>query len=420
MAALEAVRAELAKGAIRPVYVVTSTHESQIPPRKDRPFADPMALLQAAREIEAAALRGGDPALDFVKIDYIDGDHEAVGVHNLIAGELRAMSLFGGRRVVTVVHADEIAFGDGKPKGKGKAKDKDKSKDKDKAKDKATAEADEPKPPSDPLEFWLSRVNADDRNPPAVLILVAQAADSRPAAWRPVAAAALVVEVAPLNESALQEYLSSEGAKFGIKVHPAVAKKIWDRLGGADPARLRTTADRLLLDAGRGGAVTVQSVEDNVPMDRDAGVFAMVDAIADRDVLRALTVLHLMLEHAGATASAREEEAARLAGFLSSQFMQTALASTLAQTGKDYRAVAAELGLNDFRCQRMLQHARSMKAGRLELALQTIAELDIAMKSSQLGDRKDSGQRWLEQALAALARGTPLRMPAPRTVIDAL
>lgn len=387
---------DLEAGRLWGVYVVTTAEVEERGRFDERPGADPQSLLATARAIEQAALKGGDPSLDFVKVDYLDGDHQGTGVHALVAHEARSVSLFGGRRVITIVHADGLAFGESKGRGK---------------KAKAT-------PAEDPLEKLLAQAPAEPRNPPYVLVFVAEHIDRRKVAWKTVLQAGAVVEVPPLTVGTLHAYLEREGAPFQIRVEPHVAQRIWDRLGGSDAARLRQTADRLLLDAGPKGAVTVRMVEETVPMDRDAALWAITDAIADEDVLRAVTILRLMLEPV--TPGEREGEVLRILGFLNNQYLLLAQIASAWARNKGEGQVAQELGIHPFRLKNLTRQLRAMKAGRLERALTTLDAADHILKSTGLGDRKVATMRWLEHLVGALAKGTPLRSRPASGVLDAL
>ncbi|MBM4343676.1 MAG: hypothetical protein FJ100_09900 [Deltaproteobacteria bacterium] len=392
--------AELATGRIRPVYVVSSADVPNRDRYADRPYADPQALLGTARRIEAVALQRGDPALDYVKLDYLDGDFEAQGMNALIAAQLRAQSLFGGRRVVTVVHADAMALGEGKPKGRSKAA-------------KAAADA---KGPQDPLERALLAVDPDDRDPAFVLIVVAQAVSPTGGAWEALARAGVVVLIAPLTVQALQAYLAETGAPHGIRIAAGVAQKVWDRLGGSDPARLRSTADRLILDAGPGGTVTTATVEDNVPVDREAAVWAVTDAIERRDVARAMTVLHLLLEPGGDG----ESDAIRTLGALASQYTQLAAATALVRKGATVMDLVRSVGVSPGRAEALVRQARTVNPSRTHHALRVLAQLDRMLKSSQLGEKRQVALRYTEQAVLAIVRGGDFHAPGPSTALQAL
>lgn len=388
----------LASGALHAIYLVTSAEIEDRGRNEERPGADPQALLAAARSVEQAALKGGDPSLDLVKIDYLDGDSQGHGVHSLITQEARSMSLFGGRRVITVVHADDLAFAEGdgaKTKGRKKAAQGD-----------------------DPLEVLVGTLDPASTRPPFVLIFVGEHFDRRRRSWKTLAQAGAVVEVAPLTVPTLQGYIEGEAQPWHIQVERNVAQSIWNRLGGSDASRLRQTADRLILDAGPQGQLTVKMVEDSVPMDREAAIWAITDAIAEEDVTRALTVLHLMLD--GLSSTERTGEIMRIMGFLASQYTALLHVASGRARGKNEGQLAQELGMHPFRLKNLMRQLNAMKPGRLEVALSAVDAADQVLKSSALGDAKMAAGRWMEQLVIALARGLPLRLRPASSVMDAL
>jgi DNA polymerase III delta subunit len=389
------LQAELAQGRLRPVYLVTSQAPPPGPQQRyaERVSADPQQLLAVAAQIEAVALRGGDRSLDYVKIDYLDGNYDAIGMHPLIVRECRSVSLFGGRRVVTVVHADEMAFGEGRSKSRKAAKERTDD--------------------GDLLEALLDSIDPDDPQPPCVLIVVAEHLHRGGRPFKALGRAGAIVEVPTASVDGLHEYLRDEGAAFGISVERGVAKKIWDRLGGSDAARLRQTANRLLLDAGPRGKVTVQMAEETVPAERDADVFALLNAVADQDPLRALHVLHLQLDLL--SGSALEREANRIAGFLSSHTQLTVQVAALQAAGHSEGEITAALKISPGRYYALVRQLNQLPRGRAELNLSIAEALQIALHSGVA-----DSVRWLEQALLAMLRGHPLRLPAAADVIASL
>lgn len=387
----------LASEPILPVYLVTSGDAPGAgrsgPPTEAPPSADPQALLAAARFIEAAAMAGGDPSIDHVKVDYIDGDHLAAGIHTVIAGEARSMSLFGGRRVITVSHAETLDYGGEKAEGRRKKK--------------GGASADVA---DDPLEKLIESATGQGGPAPFVLIFVAERFDRRKRAYLHLAAAGAVVTVTPLDASRLQGYIEHAASAHGIRVDRGVAQRIWDRLGGAEAARLRQTADRLLLDAGPGGHLTVRHVEDVVPMDREAAVWAITDAVASEDLARCIGVLHLLLNQG--------TEPLAMVGFLASHYRSLMRVASGRARGLDAQAIADQTRLHPFRVKKMGDQLRHMRPGRLEQAVATLAEADTLLKASAMG--ADAPARWMEQVLTALTRGRPLRRLEKRRAIDTL
>jgi hypothetical protein len=63
---------------------------------------------------------------------------------------------------------------------------------------------------------------------------------------------------------------------------------------------------------------------------------------------------------------------------------------------------------------------RIVKPGRTEHALRVLADLDRMLKSSKLGDRKQIGLRYTEQAVLAIVRGRELHVQAQPTAQQSL
>ena len=395
--------AHLADGRLHALYLVTAAETGQLGRDEEPPGADPALLRAASLQIESAAMKGGDPALDRVVIDYLDGDRDGDGVHALAVRETRNVSLFGGRRVVTILHADALAFSgaDAEEPAAGRKK-------------KAAGH--------DPLESVIAALDPEPGQPPFVLIVVAERIDRRRKAWKLLMQHGALVEVPLMTVATLQQYLNGEGKLFGIQTDRQVAQRIWDRLGGGDPSRLRQTADRLLLDAGPKGTVTVAMVDASVPMDRDAGVFAITDAITQGDGTRAITVLHLLLEHASATESERTGEVMKTFGILNSHYaaMLKIHAGMAQQPGASADQLGQLTGVHPYRIKTMLPQLRALRPGRLEQAIASLDAADTLLKSSAIGDRKLATSRWLERLLLSLASGQPLRTPPWPHIFDTL
>lgn len=398
------LQAHLAAGPLRAAYLVVSAEPADRGKNSERIGADPQSINAAAKLIENAALARGDRTVDYQNIDYSDGDYAAMGLtpqssmHQLIAHQARAASLFGGRRVVTVCHVDDFVFGAAKGKGKAKSAKEDDG--------------------SDPVEQLLASVRPDEIDPPFTLIFTATHVPRNGRFYKMICQMGAIVEVPPLTSLTLQTYLETQGAATRTRIERGVSQKIWDRLGGADPARLRQTADRLLLDAGPGGTVTLQSVDYTVPLDRDAGAWVLTDAIATDDPQRVVTVLHLLIAHVDP--SDRDGEVLRILGFLSSHYQLMLQIQAGLSQGRSEDEICGQLGLHPFRFKNIAGQLRGSRPGRLEQAVATLATLDVMLKSTAIGDRKAATLRWLEQGLLCLTKGTPLALPGAPSIMDAL
>ena len=380
----------LRDGPLWPVYLVTSAQPQGRPARnQEPPVADAGELIAARRLIENAALRGSDRKVDHAIVDYVDENAEG-GAHQVIAHEARSTSLFGGVRVVSVTHADTLAFDKPAKRGRGK--------------NAAPAKV-------DPLERLLGSL---PERPPSPVVLIFQAVrfDRRVRAFKMLAERGAIVSVEPPSPHRLARYIDRTADRHKITVQSGVAQRLWDHLGGGDPGRLRQTADRLLLDAGPGGKLTVAQVEDLVPWDREAQVWAITDAIAGADVGAAFSVAHLLVEHGEVPLMI----VSTLAGHYRRLMQVDAALLDGARTPDD---VAARNGMHPFVARKSVEQLRRMRAGALATAVATLAQADLALKRTAIGDRKNAERRWLEQLVLALIRGRPLRLGGPSTSASA-
>ena len=145
-------------------------------------------------------------------------------------------------------------------------------------------------------------------------------------------------------------------------------------------------------------------------MDREAAVWAITDAIAQRDLSRALSILHLLLEHG--------TEPLAIVGFLASHHRGLMQVAAARAEGLDKGQIAARTGLHPFRVGKMMIQFRDMRSSRLHRAVTAVAQADAILKRSKLG--RDAGGRWLEQLLVALSRGRPLRQESAPSASSSL
>jgi len=235
-----------------------------------------------------------------------------------------------------------------------------------------------------------------------VLIFQAVRVDRRGKAYKELAARGAVVEVEPPNARRLADYIREAAGRHRIEVEPGVAQRIWDHLGGGDPGRLHQTADRLLLDAGEGGRLSVRQVEELVPWDRESQVWAITDAIAEGAVSKAFTVAHQLVEHG--------EHPLLIVGTLASHYRRLLKVDAAVRAGAKRDAdVADRLGIHPFVARKSLAQLRRMRSGALNRAMAALAAGDLALKRTAIGDRKNAERRWLEQLVLALIRGRELR-----------
>ncbi|MCO4764260.1 MAG: hypothetical protein KC502_22295, partial [Myxococcales bacterium] len=149
-----------------------------------------------------------------------------------------------------------------------------------------------------------------------------------------------------------------------------------------------------------------------VPIDRDAAIFAITDALTDEDLPRAFGVLHLLMTHGTASLA--------IVGFLASHYRALMQVGAGRAAGQSEDEIAKATRLHPYRVKLMCRQIGRIRTGRIELAMVSLAEADTILKSSRLGDRQVASSRWMEQVLIALSRGQRLRVPQSPAVSRSL
>jgi len=394
---LEALEGHLAYEELLPVYLVTSAPPPPAEGRKPREkaLADPKDILRAARAIRDRALQGGDAAMDLVEIDWLDPPQSSgarVQPMDLVANEARSMSLFGGRRVIVVSHADAL-FLPPRRKIDGGGEESEDTKAVTAKKKASTPEI---------LETLLGLAEPGT-TAPFVLVFCAESIHRGLGVVKVIDKVGALVHVAPLDAARLEKYLADEGATHGIGVEHGVGARLVDLLGGEDSARLRMEADRLLVFAGPGQRVTRALVQEFVPLDRESVIWALSDALGSGDAGRAIAVVNEMIEH--------ERHALMIVGYLASHYRKALGVLSRFERGETAAAIAHETRGNEWVVRKTIDTFRKGGTASLARALQSIDACDRILKSTRVGERKVAERLWIERLVVALARGEPMRRP---------
>jgi len=189
------------------------------------------------------------------------------------------------------------------------------------------------------------------------------------------------VDLAPLGGEQARAFAERLAGQAGLDLGPAELDLLVETLGG-EAARIAAEIDKLRLWAAAGRPIGPQEITDLVPDARAASTFALVDALARHDRLRALDTLDTLV---------RQSEYLPLAlSFLSSQF-RTALAAHEAglSSPSQIRAHFSALGLSVWPS-KAAQIQRTLSAfspSQLSAALKKIFQADRALREARPDDR---------------------------------
>lgn len=247
-----------------------------------------------------------------------------------ILGALGTPSLLGGRRVVVVRDAHDLA------------------------KDRVEA-----------LKAYL-----EAPSPSAVLILVAPARTKLDAA---VKAAGTVVTLDAPKGRRLVGWIRERAREHGLRVDDRAAWALTDSVG-TELRDLDGALTQLSTGLGTGATVGAADVRKAFPRLADERVFAFQDAVGERRLPAAMTALRRLLEQG--------DEPLMVFGALSSQVRRMLRARRFADQGA--KAVGDAMGLPGWRAERLQRQCRSYREEELVTAMDVLATTDVEMKGGDL------------------------------------
>jgi DNA polymerase-3 subunit delta len=243
----------------------------------------------------------------------------------------------------------------------------------------------------DALRRYLARPS-----PSTVLILVHGAGEPVDPG---LARAGTHVEVAVPGPEALRRWVSDRARRAGITIEPEAIEHLV-RAVGPDLAHLGMEVEKVAAACGDGRPVTAAEVAGLVGVNRGETIEDWVDAVASRDVLRALALTGVVLPQAGVTA-------VRMLIALGTQLVGLRLASALAGAGlggaRLERALLDELrrarpmGVQNWEAQARgwASAARRWTPEELDEAIRATYEADRALKSTTVSDDRATLQSLL-------------------------
>jgi DNA polymerase III delta subunit len=167
---------------------------------------------------------------------------------------------------------------------------------------------------------------------------------------------------------AMPRHLVSEAGARGFRLEPAAAELLVERLG-AGPLRLANELDRLALWAGEGGEVTVADVEAMVSDVSETAIWALSDALLERDPERAVAIAERLI--------AQGENVTGLVYSLASRLRRAHAALTELEAGRQPKEVEAGLGMHPYAARQLVARLRRVSAEDLRNATAAIADLEV-------------------------------------------
>jgi DNA polymerase III subunit delta len=189
-----------------------------------------------------------------------------------------------------------------------------------------------------------------------------------------------MVELAHVNEEDAMRWIAATAMEAGARMDPDAARELADALG-ADMMLISSELEKLLLYTLGRGRITLGDVETMVLGAKQRSLYELTDAISARDRVRALALLHGLLN----SSDAGEDAAIGHLYMLARTFRQMLV--ILEKNVRDSRAIWQALWqgfrMPPFAADDLIKQARRYKSRReLTRALRLIARADMELRSS--------------------------------------
>jgi DNA polymerase-3 subunit delta len=162
--------------------------------------------------------------------------------------------------------------------------------------------------------------------------------------------------------------LVADAGRLGFRLDPAAARMLVDRMG-PNPSRLQHELERLALWAGEGGEVTAADLEAMVADTSEAAVWALSDALLERDPAKALGI--------GERLIAQGENVTGLIYGLASRLRKACAAAAQLKQGVPPKQVEASLGMHPYAAKQLVARLGDTSVEELHGATLALADLEV-------------------------------------------
>lgn len=162
--------------------------------------------------------------------------------------------------------------------------------------------------------------------------------------------------------------LVADAKRLGFRLEPAAARMLVDRMG-ASPQRLQNELGRLALWAGEGGEVTAADLSAMVADTSEAAVWALSDALLERDPAAALRISERLISQG--------ENVTGLIYGLASRLRKACAAAAMLEEGISPKQVESNLGMHPYAAKQIVGRLQKIDTAELREATIALADLEV-------------------------------------------
>jgi DNA polymerase III subunit delta len=162
--------------------------------------------------------------------------------------------------------------------------------------------------------------------------------------------------------------LVADAKRLGYALEPAAARVLVERMG-VSPVRLRNELERLALWAGEGGRVGAEDLEAMVSDTSEAAVWALSDALLERDPARAASLAERLISQG--------ENVTGLIYGLASRLRKACAAAAQIEEGVPAKQIESSLGMHPYAAKQLVSRLGRTSLGDLREATIALADLEV-------------------------------------------
>lgn len=213
--------------------------------------------------------------------------------------------------------------------------------------------------------------------PSTTMIFIADELDKRKKATKSLMDRCTVVDFSPLKDTEAKAWVKTRLKELKAVADDQVISEIV-RLVGTNVQTLFMEVDKLASGAADTGRITLELVEELIGRSRELANWELTDHLLAGNRKKALETLHRLLED--------EVEPLMLLGLIGSNYRKLALGKQVLMT-KGESQVFKYVFIQPFKQRSYIDTLRRADAARLAHAIQLIANVDLAIKTSQATPR---------------------------------
>ncbi|MBN1283122.1 MAG: DNA polymerase III subunit delta [Proteobacteria bacterium] len=222
----------------------------------------------------------------------------------------------------------------------------------------------------------------------SVLVITAEKMDGRSRLMQLAAKSGAVVECRRLYDDRLPSWIGMQVKRRERQISIEAAKFLAEMVGN-DLGQISGAIDRVILYIGSRRAIELGDVEEAVAETHQRDVFDLTDAVGRRQLARALSFLHNLIQNG--------QPPTLILHMLARHFRMLAKAREISGRTSDRAEMARYIGVNPYYLQGYVDQAKNFSRSELRAAFAILHRCDRGIKSSRL-----QKERVIERAVVAL------------------